>query len=102
MLAKNILDNIPLDCSCEVSELPNLVKGTGVKSYGLTVECDNCKSKREAQNIVNAVQRRKQEIIQELNQLDLKLIRPLSEKEDTKVQDIIKQKNILRTELQTL
>jgi|SRR3972149_2663288 len=102
MLAKEVLQNIDNNCNCQVEELPNQVKNTEVKSYGLTIECDVCKAKREAQNIISGKQRRKQEILTELNQLDLKIIRPLSEGETVKVQELVNQKIALREELATL
>ena len=101
MLAKEILQNVDTSCSCEVAELPNQVKG-GVKGYGLIKECVVCKTKREKQNIIDGKQRRKQEILTQLSQLDLKAIRPLMEKEDLRVQELISQKQVLRIELQNL
>ena len=101
MLMSEIVTNIPTGCNCEVAELPNQVKG-GVKGYGLIVECDVCKTKMEAQNIIQGKQRRKQEILTELNQLDLKDIRPLMEKEDSKVLEIKAQKDVLRVEFNSL
>mgnify|MGYP001561660784 CR=1 FL=1 len=102
MLAKLVLNNIPQECNCEVEELPNQTIGSSVKGYTLKVECPSCKSKREVQNIESNKQRRKQEILTELNQLDLKAIRPLIDKDDVKIQEIKSKKGLLRTELQNI
>mgnify|MGYP001569459126 CR=1 FL=1 len=102
MLAKEVLNNIPQDCICEVEELPNQTIGSLVKGYTLKVECSSCKIKREAQVIESNKQRRKQEILSELNQWDLKAIRPLIDKDDIKIQEIKTKKDLLRTELQNI
>ena len=102
MLAKLVLNNIPQECNCEVEELPNQTKGSNVKGYTLKVECQFCKIKREAQAIESNKQRRKQEILSEFNQLDLKAIRPLIDKDDVKIQEIKSKKDILRVELKEL
>ena len=102
MLAKEVLNNIPQDCLCEVEELPNQTIGSSVKGYTLKVECPSCKTKREAQAIESGKQRRKQEILSELNRLDLSAIRPLIDKDDVKIQEIKGKKDILRVELKEL
>lgn len=102
MLAKLVLNNIPQECNCEVEELPNQAIGSSVKGYTLKVECPSCKTKREAQSIESNKQRRKQEIITELNQLDLKAIRPLIDKDDVRIQEIKGKKDLLRVELLNL
>ena len=102
MLAKEVLNNIPQECDCLVEELPNQAIGSSVKGYTLKVECLSCKTKREAQSIESNKQRRKQEILSELNQLDLKSIRLLIDKDDVKIQEIKGKKDILRVELKEL
>lgn len=98
MLRKEIpelVSSTPQDCLCEVELLPSVLG----KSYGLSVECNVCKAQRELNIIISAKQRRKQEIQQELNQLDLSAIRPLIDKDDIKIGEIKTKKDLLRTEL---
>ena len=102
MLAKEVLQNIPINCLCEVAELPNQTPGNLVKGYTLKVECQFCKIKREAQAIESNKQRRKQEILSQFNKLDLKAIRHLIDKDDLKIQEIKSKKDILRVELKEL
>jgi hypothetical protein len=90
------------NCNCEFEELKNSVEDSTAKSYILISECDNCKTKREANAIESAKQQRKQEIITELNELDKKVIRPLLDGETERVDEIKAQKVTLRTELQSL
>ena len=101
MLAKEVLQNIDSSCNCEVQELPNQ-SGGSAKGYTLIKECASCKVKREAQNIESGKQRRKQDILSELNQLDLKAIRPLIEVDIVKIKEIKDKKDILRQELQSI
>lgn len=87
------------NCECEYKE----ISGTGsAKGYILEKECDNCKTKREEEIIITAKQKRKQEIITELNELDKKVIRPLLDNEIGRIDAIKEQKITLRKELQTL
>jgi len=102
MLISEIEKNIPTGCICEVEELPNQVKSSSVKSYGLTIECDGCKIKREEQNIISEKQRKKQDILTKLNQLDLQAIRPLMENENVRIKELVSQKQKLRTEFSSL
>ena len=90
------------NCDCLFNEAPNSVEDSAVKSYVLVSECSICQAKREADAIESAKQRRRQEIITELNELDKKAMRPLLDGETDRVDTIKAQKVTLRTELGTL
>ena len=90
------------NCNCEYEELKNNVEDSTAKSYILVSECDECKTKREADAIESAKQQRKQEIITELNELDKKAIRPLLDGETDRIDAIKAQKITLREELNQL
>jgi hypothetical protein len=86
---------------CETCTYQEVGEGK-VKGYILVTECEQCRILRETQSIVYAKQNRKQEIINELDSLDKKAIRPLLDNELARVEEIKLQKNILRQELQSL
>lgn len=88
------------NCDCNFQET-----GSGteeVKGYALVTECDVCKAKRELQAEETAKLQRKQEIVNELNELDRKVIRPLLDGETDRVDTIKAQKLALREELRVL
>jgi len=88
-------------CECIFKEIKNDAN-TEVKGSILVSECDECKTKREADAIESAKKQRKQEIIVELNELDRKVIRPLLDGETERVDAIKAEKITLRNELQSL
>ena len=90
------------ECLCEFEEIHNNVLDSTAKGYSLVSECDICKAKREANALVTTNQFRKQEILNELNDLDKKVIRPLLDGETERVDAIKAQKVTLRAELATL
>lgn len=87
-------------CKCVKEECG---KGSGsVKGYITTVECDECKARREADAVLSAKAQRKQEIIAELDVLDKKAMRPLLDGETEKIDEIKSKKTALRAELADL
>jgi len=90
------------NCNCMFEEIKNNVEDSTAKGYVLVSECNDCKTKREANAIESAKQNRKQEIINELNELDKKVIRPLLDGEIIRVNEIKAQKVVLREELNLL
>lgn len=89
------------ECGCEFEEIKNDAN-TEVKGYILVSECDACKEKRKVDAEKAAKEKRKQDIIAELNELDKKVIRPLLDGETERVNSIKAQKVSLRAELESL
>ena len=63
MKAKDVLEYIPIECECEVTELENKVKNSTVKSYAVSQLCTFCEVKRQEDSL-EAEKRREQEDIQ--------------------------------------
>ena len=61
---------------CVWVELPNKVKNSSVKSWSLKTECEACRIKREAQNVVMA----EQQAIEDYEQCKADLIRDKANK----------------------
>lgn len=67
--AKEILNNIDKNCECEVQEQINNVKGSKIKGYSLSEECNYCKDKRVAQNLINNDKNKKDRKLQLQNRI---------------------------------
>ncbi len=63
MKAKDVLDYIPIECECEVTELENKAKNSKVKSYAKSKLCIFCEAKRQEDSL-EAEKRKEQEDIQ--------------------------------------
>lgn len=90
------LTNVPEGCTC-IAYSQDFSKG-----YIVETRCSVCEDIQQAQNIVHDKERRKQEIVQELNTLDLKAIRPILDNETERISEIQAAKVVLRAELASL
>ena len=77
------------------TETPWDGKATGIIIGRNRVMCQECIDN----NAKAEVERKKQEVVAQLNQLDMKLIRPLSEGDIKRIQEILSQKDELRKSL---
>jgi len=80
-MLKSEVTKVPLNCVCEVKELPNQVKGSSVRSFVDTFTCPICKAINEAQRVEHAKRMSEQKLAQEKEAKLQAKIRELAQKE---------------------
>jgi hypothetical protein len=94
-IGKEMHANAPDGCTCEWTS-------TDGKGWTLATPCPVCAAQMAAEGARMAKERERQEIVNQLNLLDQKAIRPLLDGETERVTAIKAEKEALRERLKTL
>jgi len=80
-IPKRQVTNVPNGCECLVSELPNQVKGSSVRSFVDTFTCPVCVAINKAQRVEHKKKMSEQKLAQEKEAKLQTKIRELAQKE---------------------